>query len=83
MKPTELADMDKVYGGQGDVNTLKQPRKYLQVSSALSSTAARTAEYDDKDLRDLHTRAGDYVSVMRVRCAYHSIRQLAISTLAR
>lgn len=43
-------------------------REYIQSSSALSF-AAKGQVFTDSDLRQLHVRAGDYVSVVSQDCA--------------
>lgn len=62
LKPTSLAQMrNDVWGNLTDDEVLSRLKEYLQASSALSF-AARAQEYTDRDLRELHLRAGDYVS---------------------
>lgn len=67
----------EVWGGLSDEGALDRLREYFQASSSLSF-AANGQEFTDSDLRQLHTRAGDYVSVVPSPSCFLSVLCLSV-----
>ena len=63
---------EEVWGNLTDIGMLERLRQYIQASSALSF-AAHGQVYTDSDLRQVHIRAQDYVSMNLRRYLYSTV----------